>query len=602
MAEYDIIEPSFPPPVTDPPTTSYPYLGSIGVPNMDLRNSCIKEVEVISVDALANTIGIRLDSVEHLDVPVWIHTDYGCRRRYIQGKEATNPVDYFERAACLFPFTGGVKIGAGIYDTTLTPKALALVHIDPVTLLVTIKGIVSVVQSVEKKRDTIDNVCFSTWRPYVKIRFQGFRYTVAAGEEYKYNASYTYIVKKSDGVTIYAPSTVSYRTIVWDLLEDAIAVIPNAARDGYVNADTEDIGGNPATVEEINSFTVNSVKEYDPRPVSFLEAQPWCTTTIVDPQSSPFGTYVDYDGSTHGDAAWNGTTSGSANWSEVVGSYSGSWSGELNSVSTQLDKWATHPDTFWPLRGAFSSRWYYDTSDTGYILGSQNRLSNGGNYRATFTLDGKGYVVNRYVKDFNFSSVETDEGELGWRNYKVNVAYNYSFYLDIVTDGVSGTGYDIQCSSSLMFDGGESSESLLKDSAYQVITTRQEPSITFSSSFLTGETGIITSSVSSVIATTSESGENVTLGIQDRLDTNYTYIFGKDIMGTGLFVDFLDSVHDVFHEPGNDSENNPAILVELGEITGIFTNDCLYTPDSIHVKDMDYLMIPYNLKDAEILA
>jgi hypothetical protein len=224
-----IVKPSFPPP-TEPeesPDPYYKFLASACISAKRLKEMCIQEVEVVGIsNAGLKHVDVRYGTSEYQNIPVWIHTDIGTRKRAVLGEDPPAPEDFFLESALMFP------LPQGTYDTniinysinTLPPYALALIE-NGLPL-----AVVAVVWSVNKYRYYSASVpnqlkCLPTWRPYCFINFKEKKYAVTEGE------SFTDWESQIN-------STTASRKVVYDIASNYIAMIPNQEETGLEFADS----------------------------------------------------------------------------------------------------------------------------------------------------------------------------------------------------------------------------------------------------------------------------------------------------------------------------------------------------------------------------
>lgn len=149
----NIVKPTWPP--LDSDTDIYEYLASVGFSESMFKSLCVKEAIVTEVASLTtSTVTIEMDSIEYTDVPVWVHTDRGCRRRVILGTEANDPKSYFEGVGALFPMRGSSYHESVPYqwfglpgwgEVTRTPRVMVLSYISDE--IVYVLGVVSIIDS-----------------------------------------------------------------------------------------------------------------------------------------------------------------------------------------------------------------------------------------------------------------------------------------------------------------------------------------------------------------------------------------------------------------------------------------------------------------------
>jgi hypothetical protein len=228
--EFDTIAPEFPGIDGEP----YAFLAGAGVPENTLKSCCAKKVEVIGISSIAkNTIRVSYNGQVYEDVPVWMHTDYGCRRRQMLAEEAglsqdqiadleaakENPELYFERAALQFVLPEGVRYTIeGIADvhTSQAPEALALVYYDEEHDQDVVAGVFSIINHLETGS-------FSTHKPFGSS-------PVTAWKTYR-----PYVLIEEKIVIAGSPDPRTY--ILYDMLNDCVAEIPNADFNGWMIAD-----------------------------------------------------------------------------------------------------------------------------------------------------------------------------------------------------------------------------------------------------------------------------------------------------------------------------------------------------------------------------
>jgi len=163
-----IIKPNTPPNSVEG-SEYYPYLATVEIGAEVLKTACVKEVEVVGLSS-ATAVIISLDDVEYENVPVYIHTDVGCRERSMIEEDAEQAASYFEYAAGLFPMAGGISTSMG---TTLTPKALALFDGEGLPLFV-----FHVLSSALYNFNDSKEHAPRTWRLYALLKIHNGSYSV----------------------------------------------------------------------------------------------------------------------------------------------------------------------------------------------------------------------------------------------------------------------------------------------------------------------------------------------------------------------------------------------------------------------------------------
>jgi hypothetical protein len=203
-----ILKPNFPP--VPLPETSYDYMASVGISRSRLTRMCVRDVDVVGISSIElNTVKVEFDTVVHEDIPVWIHTDYGTRRRWLRGEEAVNPADYFERAALIFPLQGS--------------KATALIEaVGESQIVIGIIGAQDAGLDSEffnsPKPITPRVGCWPTWKLYLDIEI--------------YCNDWVHVSKNE-----YPAKDRGYHRLIFDMHEDGVADILNAAENGFVSAE-----------------------------------------------------------------------------------------------------------------------------------------------------------------------------------------------------------------------------------------------------------------------------------------------------------------------------------------------------------------------------
>lgn len=175
----DYVKPNSPH-IADPP--GYPYLAA-GVIDRVMLNGCVRKVEVSGINSIeAGTVTIEYGGSTYENVPVVMHTDYGCRRKEIKAvEEEVDQVEgYFERAALQFIIGEGdqYKKWAGTawetnYQTlSENPEALALFYIQPGWTTYTPLCVFSIVQNLPAAAYGSPAPLLGGWpsyRPYFSI-------------------------------------------------------------------------------------------------------------------------------------------------------------------------------------------------------------------------------------------------------------------------------------------------------------------------------------------------------------------------------------------------------------------------------------------------
>jgi hypothetical protein len=278
-----ILKPNFPP--ANPPDTHYKFLASVGITRERLKKICVRSVDVVGISSIEdNTVKIEYNSSVYENIPVWIHTDYGTRRRYIRNEEAVNPEDYFERAALIFPLPGA--------------KALALVESNSVL------GLVSVLSNSnltswyfygvgrEEKPLSPRVGGWPTWKQYIDIKIYS--------NDYIFNSKNEVPTKER-----------AFHRIIYDLHEDSIAQILNATKTGLVPAEYSFTDADSPTAAEqaqedvAEAFLARGTVQYGEqiKTVYVKKTNDWYKS---DPMVSPgwdipwfteeWGNYVDLNG------------------------------------------------------------------------------------------------------------------------------------------------------------------------------------------------------------------------------------------------------------------------------------------------------------------
>lgn len=220
-----ITKPSFPPPTL--PDTHYKYLATIGIDRARLENTCVDLVYIRGISNIElNTVKAEYDSVVYHDIPVWIHTDYGTRRRLLRGEEAADPADYFERAALMFPLGG---------------TAMALV--ETVGETKTVLGIISV-------RSSVNTDFFGDPRPMLP-RYGGWpTYKLYLDikiycNDWKHKSKYEFPDKER-----------SSHRVIYDMHTGSTALILNAGENGFVPAECSFVNDDEPTSVELDQEAV----------------------------------------------------------------------------------------------------------------------------------------------------------------------------------------------------------------------------------------------------------------------------------------------------------------------------------------------------------
>jgi len=199
--------------MTTPVKPTFPFLASVGLSVSDLQICCIKEVEIIAITE-SEIVTVEYLGNEYDDIPIWMHTDYGTRRRVLQDAEASAP-DYFERAALQFCLPGGLyfqEYPGLTVRTSENPTAIAIVR--NTGTVETVLGIIGISQH-GKQPLSGDN---------------------------------QYHVNNAKGWPSYLPCTMitetlttvfgtTDRIVLWDMLNNKIANAPNALFTALLDAD-----------------------------------------------------------------------------------------------------------------------------------------------------------------------------------------------------------------------------------------------------------------------------------------------------------------------------------------------------------------------------
>lgn len=231
MAE-TVINPNFPP--VTAPEDHYKFLASVGISRARLANTCVMRCPVVGISSIAdNTVKIDLDGTVHDDIPVWIHTDYGTRRRWLKDEEAVDPADYFERAALIFPMPGG--IGIVLVETAEEGEKVAL-------------GVVGVDSAFgfdlfspsPPKPTPPRKGCHPTWKLYLDIRIYC--------NDWEHTSKYEPPSRKR-----------AYHRLVYDMHEQKVASILNQDQTGFIDAECSMVDAETPTTEETENEEVLNV-------------------------------------------------------------------------------------------------------------------------------------------------------------------------------------------------------------------------------------------------------------------------------------------------------------------------------------------------------
>lgn len=224
------------------------------------RNLCIKAVEVTGIYSLADdTINIRLDGIDYLNVPVRICTDRDCRKKMQQGTfDWAVDAQSFTGGALHFVWPGGLDLMSWpkyapdwiSYSgcPSVTPEAWAIVengvdqYGDPI--IVGFQAVVGVKQHGRSWYDlycnSVNGITYLTWEAYIAAYPNPDDYP----PNYKFYSHPTYwpyveiLHKITEGEDDFIKAT------IYDLMRDGIAMCPTVdytslflAREHYVTSD-----------------------------------------------------------------------------------------------------------------------------------------------------------------------------------------------------------------------------------------------------------------------------------------------------------------------------------------------------------------------------
>lgn len=220
------------------------WFAGVSVPEYVLQTGCVKEVEVVSIASVANgEVNVEYNSTTYTNVPVLIHSDYGTRRREILGTPLTAASQAFEKSAMHFVLPGGVDVkyfngSTWLYDPASvdTDPAIgfAIVYPDSESGEDRVFGIIGIKNHLrsnntdpEQYDPAPDIGAWPTYRPYILL------------EEAIYDHS-----------TLSTTSTF----ILYDLINDQVASIPNSDFDDFETANYAD------SEDDYAHFTTGAVK------------------------------------------------------------------------------------------------------------------------------------------------------------------------------------------------------------------------------------------------------------------------------------------------------------------------------------------------------
>jgi len=232
----EIIKPQFPGIVIENVFRSYPYLASAEL-DVAMLNGCVKEAVVTNIASITdNTVDVLYDGNTYTDVPVWIHTDYGCRANKLTETELSVASGYFARAANLFTLKADVyhsnikpKIGVTPPGSFLAesrdPRVLVITYIDE-SNITHVTAVISVIDN-----GVYDPAYLADRRTQAPPSFKPYL-----------------LLKEKLGVSTYTCS-------LFDFATDASAEIPNDAYDAFVTAESID-------PDDYDHFFDGGIEEY----------------------------------------------------------------------------------------------------------------------------------------------------------------------------------------------------------------------------------------------------------------------------------------------------------------------------------------------------
>jgi len=215
------VKPTFPFPVE--------FLASIGLVPGILAICCIKNVEIIAVTG-SETVTIDYLGVEYPNIPVWMHTDYGTRRKVLQDSESLTAADYFERSALQFFLLtltiyylrrAGVWVEYG-YPHGYSPSTVHIEASYPPTAIALVRNTGS-----SQVPLGIIGITQHGTQPYSGDN----QYSINSAKGWPSYQPYTIIREKL------VTTSTSYRYILWDMFNDCIAKVPNASFTAMIDAD-----------------------------------------------------------------------------------------------------------------------------------------------------------------------------------------------------------------------------------------------------------------------------------------------------------------------------------------------------------------------------
>ena len=284
----------------------YPYIAGVCINKSDLQKVCVKTAQVIGISSVEdNTVTIEYGGEEYSDIPVWIHTDYGCRgRKMTEGEE--DPDVYFSRAALLFPVGSSVTLKKALSSTTFSTVApivtILVIPAQSDTEPERILGVVGIVQNLSARLrialnliDGDNGELWPTWRLYFSIKHRTLRHTVYWDE----------ILQE-----FVTDIDVANQLVLYDPITDSIARIPDAGYTQMIDAVSDDF--NAFDYFLTKAFTTSGGE-------SVTVTQP-----LFPPYSYIISQYIDFEGAQHS-PAWMVTNSNPLEavslWSEVDATY-----------------------------------------------------------------------------------------------------------------------------------------------------------------------------------------------------------------------------------------------------------------------------------------
>ena len=268
------------------------YMGAIEINGAVFKDCCVRIVEVTGITSVAGGTVEISDGVDTFSgVHVYMHTDYGCRRRDMLGLlgTGTSPADFFEKAALQFILKGGQTFHtwsdishdwAGPF-TAEDILAVAIFYTDPDTGSESPIAVISVIQNLNQTAFPV-----STISPYDDPAGGWPTYRPMFIVTYKENSSGSWV----------------YKTVLFDLVEGGIASIPDSGYTAMVSADFGEVAS------DYEYFFMNGAIKPIPDEVTLVGSYSWGARGWYYTYNSGYNVAKDLGGATI-DPAWVPDTS-----------------------------------------------------------------------------------------------------------------------------------------------------------------------------------------------------------------------------------------------------------------------------------------------------